>query len=225
MDILSGARRRLKTMAGNHGRVGNRPARSESGRNITAFLPILPIGTARSPVPEGLPAKAESRYLAHHIRGQGRHEPKGKPMKFLRTATIAAALLGLSLGSGLAADPLGTWRTEEGKATVRIAACGPALCGTIISLKEANDPDTGKPKTDKNNADAGLRNRPMIGVLIVLGMKPSGTANKWSGQVYNAEDGKTYSGSLTLQDANTIKLEGCILGGLVCKAATWTRAS
>jgi uncharacterized protein (DUF2147 family) len=146
-------------------------------------------------------------------------------MKLLRIATIAAVLLGLSLGTGLAADPMGTWHTEEGKAVVRIAACGPALCGTIVSLKEVNDPDTGKPKTDKNNADSSLRNRPMIGVQIVLGMKPSGTANKWSGQVYNAEDGKTYSGSLTLQDANTIKLEGCILGGLVCKAATWTRAS
>jgi uncharacterized protein (DUF2147 family) len=146
-------------------------------------------------------------------------------MKFLRTATTAVALLGASLGTSLAADPMGTWHTEEGKATVRIAACGPALCGTIIALKEANDPDTGKPKTDKNNVEASLRNRPMIGVPIVLSMKPSGTANKWSGQVYNAEDGKTYSGSLTLQDANTIKLEGCILGGLVCKAATWTRAS
>ena len=146
-------------------------------------------------------------------------------MKFLRTATIAAALLGGSLGTGLAADPMGTWHTEEGKATVRIAACGPALCGTIISLKAANDPDTGKPQTDKHNVDASLRSRPMIGVQVVLGMKPSGTANKWSGQVYNAEDGKTYTGSLTLQDANTIKLEGCILGGLVCKAATWTRAS
>jgi uncharacterized protein (DUF2147 family) len=111
-------------------------------------------------------------------------------MKFLRTATIAAALLGVSLGTGRAADPMGTWRTEEGKATVRIAACGPDLCGTIISLKDAND-ETGKPKTDKNNTDASLRSRPMIGVLIVLGMKPSGTANKWSGQVYNAEDGKT----------------------------------
>jgi uncharacterized protein (DUF2147 family) len=158
------------------------------------------------------------------VRGQGRKHQEGKSMKFLRTATIAAALLGMSPGASLAADPMGTWHTDEGKATVRIAACGPALCGTIVALKEANEPD-GKPKTDKNNAESGLRSRPMIGVLIVLGMKPSGTANKWSGQVYNAEDGKTYSGSLTLQDANTIKLEGCILGGLVCKAATWTRAS
>ena len=145
-------------------------------------------------------------------------------MRFLATATIAAAVLGASFGTGFAADPTGNWHTEDGKATVKIAPCGPALCGTIVALKEANDPDTGKPKTDKNNADAGLRNRPMIGVPIVLSMTPSGTANKWSGRVYNAEDGKTYSGSLTLQDANTIKLEGCILGGLVCKAATWTRA-
>jgi uncharacterized protein (DUF2147 family) len=145
-------------------------------------------------------------------------------MSFMRTATIAAGLLGLSLGPSLAADPNGTWLTEEGKATVRIAACGAALCGTIVSLKEANDPDTGRPKTDKNNAEAGLRGRPMVGVTIVLGMKPSGTANKWSGQVYNAEDGKTYSGNLTLQDANTIKLEGCVMS-IICKAAIWTRAN
>ncbi len=150
---------------------------------------------------------------------------KGKPMKFLRTATVATALLGVWLGTVRAAEPIGNWQTEDGKATVRIANCGGGLCGTIVALKEANDPDTGRPKTDKNNADANLRNRPMIGVLIVLGMKPSGTANKWAGQVYNAEDGKTYSGSLTLQDASTIKLEGCILGGLVCKASIWTRAS
>ena len=101
-------------------------------------------------------------------------------MKFMRTATIAAALLGLSLGTSFAVDPLGTWFTEEGKATVRIAPCGPALCGTIISLKEPNDPATGKPKTDQNNVEAGLRGRPVVGVLVVLGMKPSGTANKWS---------------------------------------------
>jgi len=36
---------------------------------------------------------------------------------------------------------------------------------------------------------------------------------------------KTYSGNLILQDANTIKLEGCAMGGLICKAVTWTRAS
>jgi uncharacterized protein (DUF2147 family) len=146
-------------------------------------------------------------------------------MKFLSTAALAIALLGASLGSVLAADPFGNWVTEDGKATVRIVNCGGALCGSIIALREANDPKTGQPKTDRNNADASLRSRPMIGVQIVLGMKPSGTANRWTGQVYNAEDGKTYMGSITMQDANTIKLEGCVLGGLICKASKWMRSS
>ena len=137
-------------------------------------------------------------------------------------AAIAAVLLGLGAGGAIAADANGTWLTESGKATVRIAPCADALCGTIVALKEPNDPETGRPRTDKNNADPSQRNRPVIGSLIVLGMKPNG-ANKWSGQVYNAEDGKTYTGAITLQGANALKLEGCILGGLICKAQTWTR--
>jgi uncharacterized protein (DUF2147 family) len=56
-------------------------------------------------------------------------------------------------------------------------------------------------------------------------MKPSGTPDKWSGQVYNVEDGKTYSGSLTLQGVRSLKLEGCVLGGLICKGQMWTRSS
>ncbi len=54
-------------------------------------------------------------------------------------------------------------------------------------------------------------------------MKPGG-ADKWTGQVYNAEDGKTYSGNITAQGANALKLEGCALGGLICKGQSWTRA-
>ena len=136
--------------------------------------------------------------------------------------TLAAGLLATS--PALAADPTGTWQTDGGKATVRIANCGGALCGTIVSLREPNDPQTGRPKTDKNNADAAKRNRPMVGVPIVLGMKPSG-ADKWSGQVYNAEDGKTYSGHLTFAGGGSLKLEGCALGGLVCRSQTWTKAN
>jgi uncharacterized protein (DUF2147 family) len=143
----------------------------------------------------------------------------------LRSAAVAAILLGASWTPALAADPIGTWLTEGGEATVRIASCGPELCGTIVALKEPTDPSTGRPKTDKNNPDAGKRSRPVIGVQIVYGMKPSGTANKWTGSVYNAEDGKTYSGNLTLQSANALRLEGCVLGGLICKGQTWTRGS
>ena len=141
-------------------------------------------------------------------------------MRRLLFATAALVLTGA--GSALAADPVGTWLTQTGTSRIRIADCGGALCGTIVWLKEPNDPDTGKPKTDKNNSDAAKRNRPLIGVQIVLGMKPAG-ADKWTGQVYNAEDGKTYSGNLTFTGGNSLQLQGCALGGLVCKGQTWTR--
>lgn len=140
------------------------------------------------------------------------------------TAIALALLCGPLADAALAGDPAGTWLTEGGKSRVRIGDCGGALCGTITWLKEPND-DAGKPKTDIRNADASKRSRPIIGVAIVLAMKPSGTPDKWAGQVYNAEDGKTYSGSLTLTGAATLKLEGCAMGGLVCKAQTWTRVN
>ena len=124
-----------------------------------------------------------------------------------------------------AADPRGKWLTESGKAVVAIVNCGDALCGNIVSLKEPNDPATGKPKTDINNADASRRTRPVIGVQIVIDMKPDGAEPKWKGQVYNAEDGKTYTGSITLVNATTLNLQGCALGGLICKTQTWTRAN
>jgi uncharacterized protein (DUF2147 family) len=144
----------------------------------------------------------------------------------MKAGYLAAVALVGSLGGGaaLAAEPTGNWLTQAGTSRIRIADCGGALCGTIVWLKEPNDPDTGKPKTDKNNSDAAKRNRPLLGVQIVLGMKPNG-ADKWAGQVYNAEDGKTYSGNLTYSGGSSLQLQGCALGGLVCKGQTWTKAN
>jgi len=135
----------------------------------------------------------------------------------------AVALFALTGSSALAADPIGTWLTENGSSRIRLADCGGAICGTIVWLKEPND-ETGKPKTDKNNTDASKRTRPLMGVQIVLSMKASG-ADKWAGQVYNAEDGKTYSGNLTFSGGNSLQLKGCALGGLVCKGQTWTKVN
>jgi uncharacterized protein (DUF2147 family) len=122
-----------------------------------------------------------------------------------------------------AADAIGTWFTGDRESQVRIVNCGGSLCGTLVWLKEPKDPATGRPKTDKNNADTNKQNRPLLGVQIVLGMKPSGPG-VWSGEVYNASDGKTYSGSFTLTGPNTADLKGCVLA-VLCKSQTWTRAN
>ena len=62
-----------------------------------------------------------------------------------------------------------------------------------------------------------------MGLQVLIRMKPSGT-NTWSGQLYSPEEGKTVSGSVTLKDVNTLSVEGCLLGRVLCRAETWTRA-
>jgi uncharacterized protein (DUF2147 family) len=141
-------------------------------------------------------------------------------VKILRAPALAIALWGGSTLASFALDPIGTWRTDEGKATVRVADCGGALCATIVSLKEPNDPSSGRPKTDSNNVDASKRNRPIVGLQILTALRPQG-ANKWTGQVYNPEDGKTYDATVVLENANVLKVQGCVL--FLCETHTWTR--
>jgi uncharacterized protein (DUF2147 family) len=137
-------------------------------------------------------------------------------------STVAFALI--MLAPARAADPLGTWLTGDKKGKVRIVNCGGAICGTLVWLAEPIDPETHQPKTDKNNSNASLQSRPLLGIPIVLNMAPAGGA-KWEGKVYNAEDGGTYTGSFTMAGPNTADLKGCVMGGLICKSQTWTRTN
>ena len=137
---------------------------------------------------------------------------------------IAWGLAIVVIGPAFAGDPSGTWLTEGGKSQIRLAHCGEALCGRIQWLKEPSDP-TGKPKRDIRNPDPGKRARPIIGVDILMGMKPGEAADQWAGDIYNPEDGKTYQARLTLQDARTLQVKGCVLGGLICKSQAWSRVN
>jgi uncharacterized protein (DUF2147 family) len=143
-------------------------------------------------------------------------------LRITAVALCVSALMTVSFSkTAAAAEALGTWYTGDKESQVRIVNCGGALCGTLVWLKEPNDPATGRPKTDKHNADASKQNRPLLGVPIVLAMKPNGPG-QWNGEVYNAEDGKTYSGSFTLTGPDTADLKGCVLS-ILCKSQTWTR--
>jgi hypothetical protein len=46
--------------------------------------------------------------------------------------------------------------------------------------------------------------------------------NRWEGQVYNSQNGKTYSANISLSDPNTLRIQGCVFGFL-CGGENWTR--
>ena len=142
-------------------------------------------------------------------------------MKFGDTAVIGLACCLSSVA--LAEPPVGTWLSQDGGTKVHIAACGGKLCGTVVWLEKPTDPQTGKPKTDRHNPDPGKRSRPLLGLQVVHGLAPNGS-DKWSGLIYNADDGHTYQASLKVQGVNSAHVEGCVLT-VLCKGQTWTRAN
>jgi uncharacterized protein (DUF2147 family) len=132
------------------------------------------------------------------------------------------ALILFVIGAGPAlTDPSGLWREKDG-GTIRIRSCGTGYCGTIASVAPAVDPSTGKPRTDQNNFDASKRNRPLVGVPVLMAMKPNGPG-KWSGQLYDADRGQIFTGHLLEIDADTIRIEGCALG--ICGGEKLSRVS
>src|SRR6266702_925189 len=90
---------------------------------------------------------------------------------------IYPSIIGLALMTvtAQAAEPTGEWEVEGGFARVRIENCGDALWGAISWEKEPGG-------IDDKNPDAKLRNRPVLGMPILLNMKPA--RDRWEGEVY-----------------------------------------
>jgi uncharacterized protein (DUF2147 family) len=119
-------------------------------------------------------------------------------------------------------DPSGVWLTQQGDARIQVSRCGAGICGRIVWLRDPIDPKTNKPQVDDKNPNKALQQRPIVGLSLLIGMKPSGPS-KWSGQIYNADDGKTYIAHVTAKDSGTLDVTGCIAGGMLCGGETWTR--
>jgi len=139
----------------------------------------------------------------------------------LRLAAGCGLLLFFA-GAAIAANPEGTWLSQDGGTKVHVTRCGGNLCGTVVWLDKPIDAATGKPKTDKLNPDPGKRMRPLIGLQVVNGLRPSGH-DRWSGLIYNADDGHTYSAHFDVESDSSAKVEGCVLM-VLCKGQHWTRA-
>lgn len=133
----------------------------------------------------------------------------------LRRFCCALAGLLLATVSALAAEPSGEWWVEGRFGRIRIENCNNRLWG-LISWEKASG------ATDVNNPDPSKRNRPTLGLPILLGMKQTGP-NRWEGDVYNVENGKTYSVNISLLSSDQLRLQGCLLG-IFCGGQTWERA-
>lgn len=111
-----------------------------------------------------------------------------------RRMGLALATMLICGGAAFADQIEGNWKTQSGE-TAAIADCGGGFC---ITLK------TGRHK----------------GKLI--GKMSADGDGEYSGSITDPQSEKTYSGSASVTGA-TMKMRGCVLGGLICKSQTWKK--
>ncbi len=116
----------------------------------------------------------------------------------MKQLALAVAILA-NLGVSAVASPAGDWRIADGSAHVEIRACGSNYCGYVSWAKDSD----------------------MIGKPVLISMKPNGSV--WTGSIVNARDGQKYNGRVSLRGEQALKVEGCVLGGMVCGGQQWSR--
>lgn len=119
---------------------------------------------------------------------------------------------------------IGIWEPVDGRAKIRIEKIGSKYYGKIVWLKVPNDPETNKPKLDKNNPDSTMRKNPIKGNRILKDFVYKG-GNEWDGgSIYDPKNGKTYKCAITMKDENTIDIRGYVGIKAIGRTDTWKRS-
>lgn len=113
---------------------------------------------------------------------------------------------------------VGTWLTASGKAKVQIYKEGTKYNGKIVWLKNPTYED-GKPKVDKHNPDKSKQNMPLMGLNMLKGFVFD--EDEWEdGTIYDPENGKTYSCTITYRDGK-LDVRGYVGISLIGRTQTW----
>ena len=112
---------------------------------------------------------------------------------------------------------IGEWLSQEKDGKISIFKQGDKFYGKISWGKTPGRKDT-------NNPDVKLRNRDLIGLVILQDFKYTGSA--WEdGKIYDPKSGKTYDCILKVKDNNKIlEIRGYVGVPMFGRTATWTRS-
>ena len=121
-------------------------------------------------------------------------------------------------------DIAGIWLTNgKEPAKIEIYKTDGKYSGRIVWMKNPNE--AGQPRTDKNNPDKSKQSQPIVGLIILRNFIFDGK-NEWEdGTIYDPENGKTYSSTISLKDKETLKVRGYIGVSLLGRTEIWNRSS
>ncbi len=119
-------------------------------------------------------------------------------------------------------DIVGIWWNEEKDGRVEVFKKGDKYYGKIEFIKKNENPDGSSPKKDLNNPDEKLRDRVLMGTVILKDLEWDG--KEWEdGEIYDSKSGNTYSCFARLQKDGTLYFKGYIGFSLIGRSTIWTR--
>ena len=135
---------------------------------------------------------------------------------------LTFVFISASASAQKADDIVGTWLTGTGKAKVQIFKVDTRYYGMIVWLRDPLN-EQGKPKMDKNNPDPQKQTAPLLGLSMLKSFTFDGS--EWEdGTIYDPENGKTYSCTITMKDGKLI-VRGYIGISLIGRTQVWTKVT
>ncbi|KAA0114908.1 DUF2147 domain-containing protein [Methylobacterium sp. P1-11] len=146
------------------------------------------------------------------------------PIRFATGALIGlAASAGTLCNAAQAAEPFGTWQTEDGRDRIRIERGGSdhaRLCGFVVWGKELLD-ENGKPKVDRYSPNPSKQGRPLLGHQLLSSLKQN-AGGRFEGKIYSSDNGKSCEVTLWSNQPSALTIKGCMLA-VFCGSQTWSR--
>jgi uncharacterized protein (DUF2147 family) len=143
--------------------------------------------------------------------------------RFFSTFLFGFAFFSLASPT-FAATPIGLWYVEGGAAQVEIRPCDDTLCGRVVWLRSPLG-EYGCELHDRHNPDVTLRNRTILGLEVLRGLKLSDAEQRmWTGgTIYDPTNGKTYMCNLKMEGDHQLHLRGYLGIPLLGRTTTWIR--
>jgi uncharacterized protein (DUF2147 family) len=139
----------------------------------------------------------------------------------LLPALAALAIAVIANTAAHAADPRGRYLTASGNFEVELARCGAALCGRVS--KVIANHSMSRPGEAMQAADA----RDPMGLQLLSNFVVDGDTSaepaQWRGDIYNRENGKTYSCLMSLDERGDLVLRAYVGLPLFGKTQVWQR--
>jgi uncharacterized protein (DUF2147 family) len=105
----------------------------------------------------------------------------------------------------------GLWINPTSSVAVRTGACNDHLCGWIVWA------DRGAAADARSGGVASL-----VGTELLVDYAARGDGS-WTGTVFVPDMGRRFSSTLVPLGRNAMRVKGCVVGGLLCKAQVWQR--